>query len=197
MFVSESSDEPRKCYRCGEVKPAEAFSWRRRERGQRDSFCRPCRKAYGREHYLANRQRYVDQARMQKQRLMRERTAYLFEYFKAHPCSDCAETDPMVLEFDHLRDKRFNIGSALPYRNWESILAEIEKCEVVCANCHRRRTANRIGSVRAILVHGIDGFGGAGGGNRTHASTLEGSHAAFTPRPLASPDDSPANRRER
>ena len=46
----------------------------------------------------------------------------------------------MVLEFDHLRDKRFNIGAALPYRNWAELLAEIEKCEVVCANCHRRRT---------------------------------------------------------
>jgi hypothetical protein len=155
VFVSKGSEAPRKCYRCGEVKPAEAFSWRRRERGQRDSFCRPCRKAYGREHYLANRQRYVDQARENKQRLMRERTAYLLEHFATHPCSDCGETDPLVLEFDHLRDKRFNVGSALPYRNWESILAEIEKCEVVCANCHRRRTGRRLGSVRAILA-GLD-----------------------------------------
>jgi hypothetical protein len=65
---------------------------------------------------------------------------------------DCGETDPLVLEFDHLRDKRFNIGNALPYRNWASILAEIEKCAVVCANCHRRRTARRIGSVRAVLT---------------------------------------------
>ena len=157
MFVSEAAEEPRKCYRCGEVKPAEAFAWRRRRKLQRDSFCRPCRKAYGREHYLANRQRYVAQARMNKQRLARERTAYLLEYFDAHPCSDCGETDPTVLEFDHLRDKAFNIGQALPYRNWDSILAEIEKCEVVCANCHRRRTGRRLGSVRAILVHGVDG----------------------------------------
>ncbi len=77
------------------------------------------------------------------------------KYFSTHPCCDCGETDPLVLEFDHLRDKRFNIGSALPYRNWESILAEIEKCEVVCANCHRRRTGRRLGSVRVVLALGL------------------------------------------
>ena len=81
-----------------------------------------------------------------------ERTRYLIEYFAAHPCIDCGETDPIVLEFDHLRDKRFDIGAALAYRNWQSILDEIEKCEVVCANCHRRRTARRRGTLRAILT---------------------------------------------
>lgn len=154
MFVSEE----RKCYRCGERKPVDAFAWRRREKGQRDSFCRPCRKAYGREHYLANRQRYVDQARANKQRLARERMAYLLDYFVAHPCADCGENDPVVLEFDHLRDKRFDIGSALSYRNWESILAEIDKCEVVCANCHRRRTGRRRGSMRTLLTKRATGL---------------------------------------
>jgi hypothetical protein len=142
----------RKCYRCGELKPQGGFAWRRRTKGQRDSFCRPCRSAYGKEHYVANRQRYIDQARMQKQKLALARTTYLIEFFETHPCVDCGETDPVVLEFDHLRDKLFDIGQALPYRNWQSVLDEIAKCEVVCANCHRRRTAHRRGSVRAMLV---------------------------------------------
>ncbi len=106
---------------------AEEFSWRRRAVGQRDSFCRPCRSAYGKEHYAVNRQRYIDQARIQKQRLALERTRYLIGYFEMHPCLDCGENDPVVLEFDHIRDKRFNIGRALAYRNWLRILAEIEK----------------------------------------------------------------------
>ncbi len=58
----------------------------------------------------------------------------------------------MVLEFDHLRDKAFAIGASLPYRNWEAILAEIAKCDVVCANCHRRRTARRAGHLRMRLL---------------------------------------------
>jgi hypothetical protein len=144
--------EIRKCYRCGELKPIEDFAWRRRGQGQRDSFCRPCRSAYGREHYEANRQRYIDQAAKVKRRLRGERTRYLIEYFKANPCVDCGESDPVVLEFDHVSDKAFAIGGELTRRSWKSILAEIEKCEVVCANCHRRRTARRRGAVRAVLT---------------------------------------------
>lgn len=142
----------RRCGRCGEEKPREAFASRRKKRGQFDNMCRPCRSAYGKEHYAANRQRYVDQARIQKRRLALERTRYLLEFFVTHPCMDCGEKDPVVLEFDHLRDKLFDICQALPYRNWQSIMDEMAKCEVVCANCHRRRTARRKGSLRAVLT---------------------------------------------
>jgi hypothetical protein len=44
------------------------------------------------------------------------------------------------------------VAQALPYRSWQSILDEMAKCEVVCANCHRRRTARRRGSLRADLT---------------------------------------------
>ena len=126
--MSDGGEDFRKCYRCGESKPTEAFATRRRKLGQLDSFCRPCRKAYGREHYLANRARYIEQARVQKQRLQLERTMYLIEYFVTHPCLDCGESDPVVLEFDHLRDKVFDIGQGLARRRWAAVLAEIEKC---------------------------------------------------------------------
>jgi hypothetical protein len=151
-----------RCYRCGQVKPAESFAWRRKARNQRDSFCRPCRAAYHREHYVANRERYIAQAAERKRRPAHERSAYLIEFFQTHPCTDCGETDPVVLEFDHLGDKSFNVGSALRSRNWRSILDEIAKCEVVCANCHRRRTARRRGSVRAMLASEQPADRGAG-----------------------------------
>jgi hypothetical protein len=147
-----SSRTLRTCGRCGKSKALTEFAWRRKRRGQRDNLCRPCRAAYGRKHYEANRQRYIDQARAQKQRLALERTRWLIKYFKEHPCVDCGERDPVVLEFDHLRDKVFDIGHSLPYRNWRSILEEIEKCDVVCRNCHRRREARRKGVVRFLLT---------------------------------------------
>lgn len=134
------------------MKDVKQFAWRRRSKGQRDSLCRPCRSAYGKEHYAANRQRYIDLARERKQAAALERYRYLIEFFRDHPCVDCGERDPLVLEFDHLGDKQFNVGAGFAERNWDSILAEIEKCEVVCANCHRRRTAQRRRSFRVRLT---------------------------------------------
>src|SRR5688572_14613537 len=110
MFVPTERAEQR-CARCGEVKSTDHFSWRRKRLNQRDTFCKPCRSAYGKEHYAANKQRYIDQAAEVARRTRLERTRYLLDYFEDHPCIDCGETDPLVLEFDHLRDKRFDIAS--------------------------------------------------------------------------------------
>jgi hypothetical protein len=140
------------CTRCHEPKPPSAFAWRRKSFAQRDTYCRPCRKAYKQAHYAAHRARYVAAARTRKQLLIAERTAYLLDFFRTHPCTDCGETDPLVLEFDHLADKRFNVAKGLRDRNWQSVLDEIAKCEVVCANCHRRRTARRGGFARAAVA---------------------------------------------
>ena len=141
-----------RCYRCGEFKCPTEFNWRRKARGERDSHCRPCRADYKREHYERNRQAYIDRATERKQRLNLERTQYLIDYFLSHPCVDCGESDPVVLEFDHLRDKEFNIGAAIARNSWARILKEMEKCEVVCRNCHRRRESTRSGALRIRLT---------------------------------------------
>ena len=150
--MSRDESESRRCGGCGTDKPLTEFNWRRKAQGQRDNLCRPCRAAYHRLHYERNRQRYVDQARVRKQALARARTRYLIDFFASNPCSDCGEPDPVVLEFDNLGDKLVAIVQSLPYRAWDSILAEMAKCEVVCANCHRRRTATRAGFLRAVMT---------------------------------------------
>lgn len=74
----------------------------------------------------------------------REKTQRLRAYKAAQGCADCGENDPIVLDFDHVRgEKSFDIGHALGAKGWSTLLKEIEKCDVVCANCHRRRTALR------------------------------------------------------
>jgi hypothetical protein len=150
VFGNECS-AMRKCARCGAVRPTDDFVWRK-ARGTWGSHCRECRAEYGRMHYKKNRAIYIDRARRRRLSIMEERTAFLVEYFRKHPCADCGEVDPVVLEFDHLDDKKFNVSEGLRNRNWESVLAEIAKCEVVCSNCHRRRTARRGGFSRVLAM---------------------------------------------
>jgi hypothetical protein len=75
------------------------------------------------------------------------RIEYLVADLREHPCVDCGERDPIVPELDHLRDKEFGIGKGFRDRAWQSVLDEMAKCDVVCANCHRRRTAKRAASL--------------------------------------------------
>jgi hypothetical protein len=64
-------------------------------------------------------------------------------------CSDCGLADPAVLEFDHVGPKTMEVGKLVreAYR-LERVIAEVANCEVVCANCHRRRTRRRVRSWR-------------------------------------------------
>jgi 5-methylcytosine-specific restriction endonuclease McrA len=77
-----------------------------------------------------------------KQQKRKELRQAVYEYYLQHPCVDCGESDPIVLEFDHIRDKKISISEAMQ-RRWskKKVLDEIDKCEVRCANCHRRKTA--------------------------------------------------------
>lgn len=66
-------------------------------------------------------------------------------YLLAHPCIDCGEKDIRLLEFDHVHGKKKTTISRLLTQNqsWLIIEAEITKCEVRCANCHRLKTFER------------------------------------------------------
>lgn len=78
----------------------------------------------------------------QKRQRIRTRQQ-LLEFLSLHPCVDCGEKDPIVLEFDHrIPDKKFKQISRMlsGHYSWSTILKEIEKCDIRCANCHRRKT---------------------------------------------------------
>jgi hypothetical protein len=86
-----------------------------------------------------------------ERRLELRRLMYL--YLLEHPCVDCGESDPVVLEFDHVSGNKVDGVSRMMADNvsWEKVKAEIEKCQIRCANCHRRRTAERTGFWRHVF----------------------------------------------
>ena len=65
-------------------------------------------------------------------------------------CVDCGEMDPIVLEFDHRNpnEKEADISKLMHGGRIHKLKEELHKCDVVCANCHRRRTAKTFGSWR-------------------------------------------------
>lgn len=84
-----------------------------------------------------------------------EKMQKVLEYLKIHPCIDCGESHPIVLEFDHRDDtEKIRAVSQMITENCglEKIFNEIEKCDIRCANCHRRKTAIKRGYSRALLT---------------------------------------------
>ncbi len=79
--------------------------------------------------------------------------ARIDSYLEEHPCVDCGESNLIVLDFDHLRDKTDDVADMVALgRPWSEIESEIAKCQVRCANCHARRTARRIGAYMLALA---------------------------------------------
>lgn len=88
-------------------------------------------------------------------RRVRAKKRARMDEFKRKPCADCGGTfHPFVMDFDHRDDsaKTFNVSAAIPLGlPWDRVVAEIAKCDVVCANCHRMRTLRRIEKTRAEI----------------------------------------------
>jgi|SRR3989338_2809541 len=67
----------------------------------------------------------------------------LLAFLSAKACVDCGERDPIVLEFDHsIPQKKFKSISKMlsGHYSWNALEKEMKKCEIRCANCHRRKT---------------------------------------------------------
>lgn len=146
------------CTRCGQEKPIQEFALKNKCTGLRASLCRACTREYGRQHYQKNRSAYLERGRRNKKRYRLQNRARVNAYLLEHPCLDCGEVDIVVLEFDHRdgREKEAEIGRLIGTGEWPKVEAEIAKCDVRCANCHRRKTAYELGWSRARLQAASD-----------------------------------------
>jgi hypothetical protein len=96
--------------------------------------------------YPKNKNRHISYMRRNKRRIQE----FIDQYKRARSCIDCGFSGkefPFVLDFDHLEGKttkKFTIGSwSHSVLSIDAVQKEIEKCELVCANCHRKRTFSR------------------------------------------------------
>ena len=96
---------------------------------------------YAKLHYLRNKKKYLDS----NNRRRNELAEYVRALKSGSPCVDCGVKYPYyVMDFDHLENKEGLIKKFVQNNNRTGLKKEILKCEIVCSNCHRVRTFNRL-----------------------------------------------------
>jgi hypothetical protein len=144
----------KRCARCKMEKPLAEFHSRKKAKDGKASWCSNCCKEHWRGRYYANHTFFKERHAESRNRLRQEKARRVYEYLVHHPCVDCGEADPVVLEFDHKAgSNKVESVTQMIINNasWENISAEMGKCEVRCANCHRRQTAARFSYKRFLF----------------------------------------------
>lgn len=134
----------RTCRACSTTRPLTDFPRNAEKPQGLAAICKECQRIVSREHYRLHRERYISRARA-RNAINGLEIRELIATLKRSPCADCTQQYPRhVVQFDHVRGvKRFNVsrGRRLSVAR---ILAEVAKCDLVCANCHAIRTYNRM-----------------------------------------------------
>jgi 5-methylcytosine-specific restriction endonuclease McrA len=100
------------------------------------------RKEDNQKYYLSNKEK----VRIRNQAVRKRNYEYITALKAQTPCTDCGiQYPPYVMDFDHLRDKVCDVGrmASQSLASIKTLQSEIDKCEIVCANCHRIRTFTR------------------------------------------------------
>lgn len=132
----------KQCAHCKQFKDEEEFAWHNKILKVRQKQCRDCMREFNRATYEKQGSERTEKLKQYNRLRIEAAQDFVWNYLATHPCVECGETDPRVLEFDHVSGgKKKNISDMVRGGHGiESIAAEIAKCEVRCANCHRRKT---------------------------------------------------------
>lgn len=147
------------CTICKEIKNEDKFFYKNKKAEKLHSQCKDCyvlkRRAIWKAHYHKYGSNYRERAIERNKRLKQKLRENLLDYLSDKKCASCGIGDPRVLEFDHLdpKTKSFGISQALHgIINWDTILIEINKCQILCANCHKIKTSTEQGWYKSKII---------------------------------------------
>src|SRR5262245_27256113 len=102
----------KKCDHCKQYKDEQEFNWRWKELGIRAKTCRECAHEFNKTYFEGPaKERHLQQVRERKQAARDVARQYVWDYLSSHPCVQCGESDPVVLEFHHNGDKEMAVGA--------------------------------------------------------------------------------------
>ena len=136
------------CPRCEQTKPEEEFAKSSVRPTGRQYWCRSCKREYDHELYQndPHRRATIKKSNTKREHILARR---IYEYFASHPCKDCGEADPLVLELDNPPGRKKPVLVSRELRsgltNWNSVLRKLTKYDVRCANCRRTRIRRAFG----------------------------------------------------
>ena len=120
----------RYCKQCGHIKPEDQFKPRHPRRQTLTKWCQTCRQSDARSQI--NPTTNYGKCRVR------------WEEWKAkNPCVVCGESNPQLIEADHLRDKVHKCSDASYWANHGGVPAlekELGKCQSLCCWCHRLKS---------------------------------------------------------
>jgi hypothetical protein len=136
----------KQCVSCLQFKEEAEFNWRYKALGIRHPTCRDCQKGHRDRWYQKHKEAEVERVKIRRESKRDEAREYVWNYLATHPCVQCGESDVRVLEFHHRRGKDKTISQMMATGYLISaIQKEIDKCDVLCANCHRKITLDQLG----------------------------------------------------
>lgn len=139
--------DSRTCTRCKVEKPLDQFVLRNRLTRLRQTHCIQCGSEMKADWHRRHKKEQVERAGKRRDEYKQKLREYVWEYLSTHPCRTCGESNPAALEFHHARGIKFKeISNILKNgASLKTLTTEIEKCDVLCANCHRKLTAKEQG----------------------------------------------------
>jgi hypothetical protein len=138
----------KQCAHCKEFKAVEEFAYSNRLLGTRQKHCRRCMSQFNKTTYPRHTEEHKERVRKRKAARKEASKRYVWDYLSDHPCEICGQSDPRLLEFDHIvpKQKKHNVSelSSGGY-SLETVKEEIDKCRVLCVVCHRLKTYDEVG----------------------------------------------------